>query len=195
MSDPTASDVTNLLRAWHSGDQDAYRRVSSILYEELRRQARNCLRRGRPDEMQSTALVHEAFLRLADAGRVDWQDRKHFMAVAARTMRRVVIDLARAQGSVKRGDKTVHVPIDSGVAVDTPAFLDFIALDRALDTLGRMDPRKAQVIELKFFGGLTVEETAAVLDVSADTIARDWRMARSWLLRALDEGGHTGVAI
>ena len=129
--------------------------------------------------------MHETFIRLAGAHNVDWQDRRHFLAVAGRTMRRVLVDLAREQGSEKRGSRAVHVPLDSGVAAGGPPPLDLVALDRALESLAAFDARKVQVVELKFFAGLTVEETANVLDVSPDTVARDWRMARTWLMREL----------
>jgi RNA polymerase sigma factor (TIGR02999 family) len=186
VSDSHAGEVTALLRAWHAGDDDAYRQVSSILYRELRRQAAQQLRRKGPaDMLQTTALVHEVFMRLVGAGQVDWQDRRHFLAVAARTMRRVLVDLVRAQGAAKRGEGVVHVPLDSGLAAGGPPPVDLLALDRALDALATFDARKVRVIELRFFSGLTVEETAQVLDVSADTVARDWRMARTWLMREL----------
>jgi RNA polymerase sigma factor (TIGR02999 family) len=187
VSDSDTGEVTALLRAWHAGDEDAYRQVSSILYSELRHQAAHYLRRQGPaDVLQTTALVHEAFMRLVGAHRVDWQDRRHFLAVAARTMRMVLVDLVRAQGSTKRGARAVHVPLDSGLAAGGPAPVDLIALDRALETLATFDARKVRVVELRFFSGLTVEETAHVLDVSPDTVARDWRMARTWLMRELD---------
>jgi RNA polymerase sigma-70 factor (ECF subfamily) len=189
VSDSDAGEVTALLRAWHAGDADAYRRVSSILYSELRRQAARYLRHRRSaDMLQTTALVHEAFMRLVGAGQVDWQDRRHFLAVAARTMRQVLVDLVRAQASAKRGAHAVHLPLDSGLAAGGPPPVDLIALDQALDTLATFDARKVRVIELRFFSGLTVEETAQVLDVSADTVARDWRLARTWLLRQLNAG-------
>jgi RNA polymerase sigma factor (TIGR02999 family) len=179
-------EVSALLRAWHGGDQDAYREVSSILYGELRRQAAHYVRRRRPgDTMQATVLVHETFMRLADAHRVEWQDRSHFLAVAAQTMRRVLIDLARAHETAKRGSRPTMVLLDSNVAISAGDPVDLIALDRALEGLARIDPRKVQVIELRFFAGLTVEETAQVLDVSPDTVARDWRTARAWLAREL----------
>lgn len=186
-------DVTALLRAWHAGDEDAYRQVSAMLYGELRRYATHAMRRTRSGEvLQTTALVHEAFVRLATAHNVDWQNRHHFLAVAARTMRRVLVDLARAQQSTKRGARAVHVELESGMAVaDTPAPMDLVALDRALDGLAHVDKRKVQVIELRFFGGLTVEETAEILQVSPDTVARDWRTARVWLLRELSGGSAT----
>jgi len=182
-------EVTALLRAWHAGDEEAYGRVSSILYNELRRQAARCVRGARPgDALGTTALVHETFIRLAGAHHVDWQDRKHFLAVAGRTMRRLLVDLAREQGATKRGSGAVNVPLDSEVAAGGPLPLDLVALDQALECLAALDARKVQVVELKFFAGLTVEETADVLNVSPDTVARDWRMARTWLLRRLSTG-------
>jgi RNA polymerase sigma factor (TIGR02999 family) len=186
VADTGTGEVTALLRAWHAGDEDAYRQVSSILYSELRRQAARRMRGGPAgNTLQTTALVHETFMRLADARQVDWHDRKHFLAVAARTMRRVLVDLSREHGAAKRGARAEHVPLDSGVAVGGPPPVDLIALDQALDSLAAFDARKVQVVELKFFAGLTVEETAEVLNVSPDTVARDWRMARTWLLREL----------
>ena len=188
---PDPGQVSVLLRAWHAGDEDAYRQLSAMLYAELRRQAAHYIRRRPPGgTLQATALVHETFMRLADANVVDWQDRQHFLAVAAQTMRRVLVDLVRAQDASKRGARPTRVPLDSDVAVTTPRPLDLIALDRALETLAALDPRKVRVIELRFFAGLTVEETAQVLDVSPDTVARDWRMARTWLAKEL-EGGAT----
>src|SRR5262245_26353580 len=174
-----SGEVTLLLRAWHAGDEDAYRRVSAILYDELRQQAARFVRcRQAGDTLQTTSLVHEAFIRLANANRVDWQDRRHFLAVAARTMRRVLVDGARARETAKRGARAAHVPLDSSVDAGAPSPVDLIALDQALERLAIFDPRKVQVVELRFFGGLTVEETAGVLDVAPDTVARDWRMAR-----------------
>jgi RNA polymerase sigma factor (TIGR02999 family) len=179
-------EVTALLRAWQAGDEDAYRQVSSILYGELRRHAARCMRGAHPgDTLETTALVHETFIRLAGAHHVDWQDRRHFLAVAGRTMRRLLVDLAREQGSAKRGSRAVMMPLDSGVAAGGPPPLDLVALDQALESLAALDARKVRVVELKFFAGLTVEETADVLNVSPDTVARDWRMARTWLLREL----------
>ncbi|HEY6359850.1 MAG TPA: sigma-70 family RNA polymerase sigma factor [Vicinamibacterales bacterium] len=181
-----AGEVTMLLRAWHGGDEDAYRQVSSILYRELRQEAARRMRGAPPgNSLQTTALVHETFMRLATAHQVDWQDRKHFLAIAARTMRRLLIDLIREQAAAKRGSRAEHVPLDSAVAAGGPPPLDLIALDQALENLAALDARKVQVIELKFFAGLTVEETAEVLNISPDTVARDWRMARTWLLREL----------
>jgi RNA polymerase sigma-70 factor, ECF subfamily len=187
VTDFDAGEVTVLLRAWHGGDEDAYRRVTSILYAELRRQASQFMRRRRAgDVMQATALVHETFLRLTRAHQVDWQDRRHFLAVASRTMRHALVDIAREHGAAKRGGPGARVPLNVDVADGGPSVVDLVALDQALERLAALDPRKVQVIELRFFGGLTVEETAQVLEVSPDTIARDWRMARTWLLRELD---------
>jgi RNA polymerase sigma-70 factor (ECF subfamily) len=191
VSDLPAGEVTELLRAWHAGDEGAYARVSAMLYDELRSRAAKYMRRQRAgDSLQATGLVHEAFLRMHGARQVDWHDRNHFLAVSARTMRRVLGDLARAKASAKRGARPTYVTLDVNVAAPEPehAPIDLIALDDALDALGAIDPRKVRVVELRFFAGLTVEETAAVLDVAPDTVARDWRMARSWLLNQLDAG-------
>lgn len=191
MSDGPAGEVTELLRAWHAGDEEAYARVSAILYDELRSRAARYMRAQRAGEsLQATALVHEAFIRLHDARKVDWDDRNHFLAVAARTMRRVLVDLARAKASTKRGGRPHYVTLDDNIAAPGPqhAPIDLIALDDVLDTLAAVDPRKVRVVELRFFAGLSVEETAQVLDCSPDTVARDWRMTRSWLLNQLDAG-------
>jgi RNA polymerase sigma factor (TIGR02999 family) len=180
-------EVTRLLKAWHRGDEEAYRQLTAVLYEPLKRQAAGCMRGERPGiTLQATALVHEAFVRLADAGEVDWQDRKHFLAVAARTMRRVLVDLVRAKAAGKRGARAECVPLDSGIVAPGAPVVDLIALDEALEKLATFDVRKVRVIELRFFAGLTVEETAKVLDVAPDTVARDWRLARTWLLQELD---------
>jgi RNA polymerase sigma factor (TIGR02999 family) len=179
------TQVTAWLQAWKGGDAAAYGHVATLLYDELRRQAARCLRGERAgNAIQATALVHEAFIRLVPAQDVDWQNRLHFVAVATRTMRRVLVDLARERASRKRGGRAVHVTLDSAVAAPA-ASLDMLALEDALDGLARVDQRKARVVELRFFSELTVEETAQVLEVSNDTVARDWRMARAWLRRAL----------
>jgi RNA polymerase sigma factor (TIGR02999 family) len=191
VADPDPGEVTALLRAWHAGDEGAYARVTAILYDELRSRAKRYMRGQRAGEsLQATALVHEAFLRLHETRQVDWDDRNHFLAVAARTMRRVLVDLARAKAAAKRGGRPQYVTLDDNIAAAEPehAPVDLIALDDALDALGAVDPRKARVVELRFFADLSVDETAAVLRVSPDTVARDWRMARSWLLKQLDAG-------
>jgi len=186
MPDSRAGEVTRLLKAWHGGNEEAYRQLASILYDQLKHQADRYTRRERPGiTLDTTALVHEAFVRLADAGEVDWQDRHHFLAVAARTMRRVLVDLVRARAADKRGAGAECVPLDSGIVAQGVPVVDLIALDEALEKLATFDVRKVQVIELRFFAGLTVEETAKVLDVAPDTVARDWRLARAWLLQEL----------
>jgi RNA polymerase sigma factor (TIGR02999 family) len=180
--EPGANDVTRLLQAWHAGDEDAYREVSAILYSELRRQAIRCMRGERPGvTLQPTALVHEAFMRLAGAQRVDWQNRKHFLAIAARTMRRVLVDVVRAKVTAKRGARIKLAPLDPGIPAQSTPPLDLLALDEALKALATQDARMAEVIELRFFVGLTVEETADFLKVAPDTVWKDWRFAKAWL--------------
>ena len=177
--------VTSLLRASRAGDETALAEVSSLLYEELRQRARSFMRREpRGRGFQTTELVHETFMRLAGAD-VNWQDQDHFLALASRVMRRVLIDMARARGYRKRGGEAIHVPLDSGLAGGMSRDVDLIALDEALQALAAIDGRRARVVELRFFGGLTVGETARVLDVSLDTVMRDWRLAKAWLSRAL----------
>lgn len=182
------SQITSLLRASQAGDADALARVFALLYDDLRRQAHARMRQEGPGHvLETTGLVHEVFVRLAGAD-VNWQDRRHFLAVAARAMRRVLVDLARAGAYQKRGGGATHVPLESDLARTDARSLDLVALDRALETLATFDARKAQVIELRFFGGLTVEETAGIVGVSVDTVHRDWRLARTWLLKELSEG-------
>jgi len=157
-----------------------------MVYAEMRRIAARYMRRENPgNSLQATALVNEAYLRLVDLAQVRWQDRAHFFAVAAQTMRRILVDAARARAAGKRGGGAVHVNLDEALDAmpDRPG--ELVALDEALDGLARLDPRKAKVIEMRFFGGLTVEETAEVLKVSPDTVMRDWKMARAWLMREL----------
>jgi RNA polymerase sigma factor (TIGR02999 family) len=186
MGKASDDDVTALLRRWREGDDDAQAEVYSVLYDELRRQARACMRHESSDHtLQTTALVHEVFLRLAAAQCPDWQHRVHFLAVAARAMRRVLVDLARARRRSKRGSGAVHLPLDVSLMAPQSPAIDLLALDEALVALAELDARKAQVVELRFFGGLTNEETASLLVVSSDTVLRDWRLARAWLFRRL----------
>lgn len=170
-------EITRLLKAWGRGDPGALDRLTPLVYDHLRRMARSYMRRERPGQtLQATALVNEAFLRLVDARDLDWNDRAHFYAVCARTMRRILVDAARARGAAKRGGQAQRVNHSSAVdfdrlpAADTDASSQVSALDDALDALARIDPRRAQVIELRFFGGLSVEETSAVLGVSPQTV-------------------------
>jgi RNA polymerase sigma-70 factor (ECF subfamily) len=184
MSSP--GQVTELLRAWNRGDQQALEQLIPLVEAELRRLARAYMVRERREHtLQPTALVNEAFLRLADAQRIRWQDRAHFLGIAARLMRRVLVDHARVRGAGKRGGGAQKVSLDDALALAPEPAVDVLALDRALEGLAAVDARKAQVIELRFFGGLSVEETAEVLHVSTDTVKRDWRMAKAWLLHEL----------
>ena len=157
-----------------------------LVYDELRRLARRHLRRERPGHtLQTTALAHEAYLRLVDANRVEWRDRLHFFGIASRIMRQVLVDAARTKAAGKRGGNAVRVTLVDVPAGDADQGLELIALDAALEALGKEDARKARVVELRVFGGLTVQETAAVLKISTDTVGRDWSFAKSWLKRAL----------
>ena len=181
------SETTRLLRAWANGDEDALEKLTPRVYEELRRLARHFMRqeqRGRT--IQTTALVHEAFLKLVDVTNVDWQHRAHFFAVSAQIMRRILLDRARRRTAGKRGGAAERLNLDEIPDVGAGRALEIIALDDALTELAKIDPRKVQVIEFRFFGGLSVKETAEVLKVSADTVMRDWRLARAWLLNELD---------
>jgi len=187
-----ARDVTALLIAWNEGDPDALERLMPLVYEELHRIAARQFRRERPENtLQATALVHEAYMKLVDQRRAHWQNRAQFFAVAAKLMRRVLVDHARAQAAEKRGSGATRLTLtDAG---DTPAGgqqadLDVLALDAALDRLATLDARQARVVELRFFGGLDLAETAATLDASPSTVKRDWAMAKAWLYREL--GGH-----
>jgi RNA polymerase sigma factor (TIGR02999 family) len=180
------------LKAWGGGDASALQRLTPLVYDQLRRLAKGYIRREpHRQDLQGTALVHEAYLRLIDGTQVDWQDRAHFFAVAAQVMRRILIDAARARASQKRGgqaaqvDRATDFDFDSLPAPGSDQAVALCALDEALTALAQMDARRAQVIELRFFGGLTVEETAQVLKVSPQTVSRDWSLARAWLAREL----------
>jgi len=187
MATPSPAAVTELLRAWSNGDDGALEQLVPLVEVELRRLARGYMARERPDHtLQTTALVNEAFVRLTDARQVRWQDRAHFLGISARLMRRVLVDYARRRGFHKRGGDAQRVTLqDDLVRTPDPAF-DVVALDRALEALAKFDMRKSRIVELRFFGGLSVEETADVLQVSTDTVKRDWRLAKLWLLRELE---------
>jgi RNA polymerase sigma factor (TIGR02999 family) len=188
----TSAEITRLLKAWGRGDAAALARLTPLVYEELRRLARNYLRKEqRGHSFQATALVHEAFIRLVDAQAINWQDRTHFFAVSARMMRRVLVDAARARASAKRGghvervDHSTAVNLDQFPAAPADVVAQLCALDDALNSLAAMDPRRAQVVELRYFGGLSVEETGHVLKISPQSVLRDWKLARAWLAREL----------
>jgi len=187
MARPSTGQITDLLQAWSAGDRQALDRLLPLVDEELRRLARGYMSRERRDHtLQPTALINEAFIRLASAQNVRWQDRAHFFGICARLMRRVLVDYARARGFQKRGAEVEKLPLEQ-VSIAAPELpLDIVALDLALDALARKDERKCRVVELRFFAGLSVEETAEVLRVSADTVKRDWRIAKLWLLRQLE---------
>ena len=186
-----APPVTELLRAWSAGHEAALDQLIPLVESELRRLARIYMARERLGHtLQTTALVNEAFVRLIDARQVRWQDRAHFLGISARLMRRVLVDHARARGMQKRGGGAYAVPLEDDMAVSPAQNVDLLALDRALEALASVDERKCRVIEMRFFGGLTVEETAEALRVSPDTVKRDWRLAKLWLVRELENTGH-----
>ena len=188
MSGPAAAapEVTQILNSWRAGDAGAADKLMPIVYEELRRLARRHLRHERADHtLQPTALVHEAYVRLVDKNEVDWQNRVHFYGIAARLMRRILVDHARSRNAEKRGGLVQKVPLDEARDLPPAATNDLVALDTALQDLARSYPRKSEVVELKFFGGLEAEEIAEVLQVSPKTVLRDWQFAKLWLCREL----------
>jgi RNA polymerase sigma factor (TIGR02999 family) len=189
-----SAEITRLLKAWGRGDSAALDRLTPLVYEHLHRMARIYMRSERPGHtLQATALVNEAYLRLVDTRDLDWTDRAHFFAVCARVMRRILVDAARSRAATKRGggagraDHSTAIDLDDLPAARTEMSAQVCALDEALDALAQLDPRRAQVVELRFFGGLTVEETGQVLQVSPQTVMRDWRLARAWLARELSQ--------
>jgi RNA polymerase sigma-70 factor (ECF subfamily) len=183
--EPVVGEVSTLLRAWSDGDQSALERLTPIVYDGLRRLARRYMRRERPGHsLQTTALVNEAYMRLVDYERMKWQDRAHFFAVSAQLMRRILVEHARRH-NLKRGGGVPHVPLEEAAVVGGGQDADLVALDDAMNALARIDPRKVQVVEMRFFGGLSVEETAEVLKVSPITVKRDWSTAKLWLYREL----------
>lgn len=187
-----AAAVTALLLAWRRGEKRAFEQLTPLVYAELRRRAGAYLRGERPDHtLRPTALVHEVYLRLVNLDQVDWQDRTHFFALAARQMRRILVDSARARRYQKRGGGAVSVTFNEDLAVAARA-PDLIALDDALELLDKRDGRKARVVELRFFGGLTNAEIAEALNISTDTVTRDWQMAKLWLRRELEKGQAAG---
>lgn len=196
MTAPSGNEISQLLRAWSDGDQAALEQLTPIVYAELHRLARHYLgREGGRQSIQATELVNEAYLRLVDCKDVRWQNRAHFFALAARMMRRILVDFARTRGRAKRGGEFERVSLDQAAELTVEPPADLVALDEALDSLAALDLRKAQVVELRFFGGLTVDETAEALKVSPETVMREWSLARAWLLRALSldqASGETG---
>ncbi|MBI1762344.1 MAG: sigma-70 family RNA polymerase sigma factor [Acidobacteria bacterium] len=182
------TQVTQLLRDWRNGDQAAFERLLPLVYDELRRLAGHYLRgERRGHTLQSAALVHEAYLQLLGQ-EIDWQGRAHFLGVAAQAMRRVLVDYARSRNYQKRGGQAVHVEIEAAATVALTQAGELVALDDALQGLEKLDPRKSRVVELRYFGGLSVEETAEVLGISVPTVVRDWNTAKAWLRREMSRG-------
>lgn len=190
MPTPCGSEITGLLAAWSHGDRAALDRLIPVVYDELKRLAHGRMQHERPDHLlQTTALVHEAFLRLVGVTRVRWEDRAHFFAVAAQVMRRVLVDTARGRDAQKRGGGVPLLPLDAVEPLQASPPMDVLDLDRALDALAHTYPRQARVVELRYFGGLSIEEAGEVLGVSSDTVQRDWKFARLWLMRELRATG------
>jgi RNA polymerase sigma factor (TIGR02999 family) len=183
---PRSVEVTGLLKAWSGGDQAALERLATHVYDELRHMARRYMRNERAgNTLQATALVNEVYLRLADVKTIDWQERAQFFAVAAQMMRRILVDAARARGSHKRGGGAIKVNVDEAPLLSPERDSSLVALDEALEEFSKLAPRQAKVVELRYFGGLSEEETAEVLKISTRTVRRDWDFAKSWLMREL----------
>ena len=187
---PGSPEITELLLAWGGGDQSALDRLVPLVHQQLRRLARRQMAGEHPGHtLQTTALVNEAYLRLVDLTHVRGEDRAHFLRTSARLMRHILVDHARVRLAQKRGGADRRVPLDEAVAICAERTVDLIALNSALEILAQVDIRKSQVVEMRFFGGLSIDETAEALDVSPETVKRDWRVAKVWLLRHLDGGG------
>ncbi|HEY6120812.1 MAG TPA: sigma-70 family RNA polymerase sigma factor [Pyrinomonadaceae bacterium] len=182
--------MTDLLRHWSDGDLQAQEQLFHAVYNELHRQAARYLRNEKPGfTLQTSDLIHEAFFRLIDQRDVQWQNRLHFFAIAAKQMRRILVDHARQRQAAKRGGSAIRLPLDEAIGVSSGQDLDFVALDEALTRLAAIDLQQSRVVELRFFSGLNVEETAKVLDVSERTVKRDWNVAKAWLRRELSREG------
>ena len=187
-------NVTELLQNWSNGDRRAQDQLFGAVYNELHRQAARHLQHEHPGlSLQTTDLIHEAYLRLIDQQHVEWQNRLHFYGIAEQVMRRILVDHVRSRQAAKRGGSAIRLPLEEAMAVMPGLDLDFIALDEALVRLAAMDPQQSQIVELRFFSGLSVEETAKVLDVSERTVKRDWNVAKAWLRRELSRGGQAGA--
>ncbi len=188
MTTPSLQDVTGLLLEWQQGDGDALDKLTPLVYDELRRIAHRYMQQERGGHtLQTTALVHEAYVRLVGGQKIEWQNRAHFYGVVAQVMRHVLIDHARRLQYIKHGGDAQRISLEDVAVMPHARAAELLALDEALDELARLDPRKARVVELRYFGGLSIEETADVLDISAMTVRRDWRAAKAWLYRALNK--------
>jgi RNA polymerase sigma factor (TIGR02999 family) len=194
MLEPSAHEITQLLRSWSQGEEGAMEKLVPLVYTELHRLAQRYMSDEKPGHtLQTTALVNEAYLRLQDSRPADWDSRNHFFAVSAKVMRRILVDWARSRQALKRGNDVPALELKESLAVAAPTGTDLVAIDDALQTLAAVDPRKSQIVELRFFGGLSVKETADVLKISMETVHRDWKLAKSWLRAELAKepsGGH-----
>jgi RNA polymerase sigma factor (TIGR02999 family) len=190
MRSPPSKQITQLLVLWHEGEHEALDQLIPIVYAELHRMAERYMRRERPNHtLQASALIHEAYVRLVDQREAPWQSRSQFFALAARLMRRILVDHARSKGYVKRGANARQVTLNEGAATSGRRPADVLALDDALKELEAVDPRRSQVVEMRFFGGFSLQETAEALDISVPTVEREWRAARAWLHKAMTSGG------
>jgi len=193
MPKPSSEDITQLLLEWRKGNQEALDELMPVVYEELRRQAHHYLQHEQKSHLlQTTALINEVYLRLLDCSKVSWQCRAHFFAITAQMMRRILVDYARSRGYRKRGGGLQMITLDQDRISPTWRDPDLVALDDALDTLAARDERKSKVVELRFFGGLSVEETAEVLGVCRDTVVRDWKFAKAWLAQEMKKSAVNG---
>jgi len=191
----SSHELTELLRGWNGVDQTTLARIIELAYPELRKIARRCMSRERPEHtIQATALVHEAYLRLVDIRQVSWQDRAHFFAIIAKVMRRILIEHARAQACSKRGGRTRKVNLDQALVIAAESDPEIVRLDEALEELATFDSRKAQVVEMRYFGGLTSDEVASVLGISPQSVNRDWSLAKAWLVRKMTSRKYDGRA-
>jgi RNA polymerase sigma-70 factor (ECF subfamily) len=194
MAVPDSAEVTTLLRAWGQGDEAALEKLVPLVYDQLHVAARRYMANERPGHtLQTTALINETYLRLVNVRQVDWQNRSHFFAICAQLMRRILVDFARSRGYQKRGGDAKKVDFEEALLVSSDPGANLVALDDALRRLAEVDQRKSTVVELRFFGGLSVKETAEVLKVSGDTVMRDWQLAKVWLLRELSGGSEHGA--
>lgn len=194
MAQPSSGDVTQLLQAWSSGDESAFDKLLPLVYQELHVRAQRYMARERSGHtLQTTALINEVYLRLVDLPLRNWENRAHFLAVCAQLMRRILVDFARSRNYQKRGGGVRHQPFDEVLTVGSESPAQIIAVDEALKSLAAVDDRKSRVVELRFFGGLTVEETAGVMRISAETVMRDWKMAKAWLLQEINGSATRGA--
>lgn len=190
MTTSSATDIPQLLTAWSNGDHDALNQLMPLVYDELHQMAHRYLRRERSDHtLQTTALVNEAYLKMVGQKELQWQSRAHFFAVASNIMRQILVDYARTQNRARRGGGAQQVPLDEALVVSNGRAAELLLLDDALNSLAKFDARKSRIAELRYFGGLSVEETALVLNVSAVTVMREWRVTKAWLLQEMSKGG------